>query len=119
MPNSYSTTAKKLKLAKKDILLVEQFARFVIVVDHEGYPLCSWENNSFKLNVLAIIGHTVINEVETIAVLMEIGIWRTRPYNPSKIYHRRRQYSFLGMTRLKNVLTLIEDILNSVYKDYK
>ena len=61
--------------------MLEKYARFVIVIDKHGFPISYSKKESYGLNLIAVIGESVINDtLFPRTVLLEIGIWRTKPY---------------------------------------
>ena len=69
------------RMLDRSVAMIKNHARFVIVIDKHGLPISYSKKESYGLNIIAIIGESVINDtLFPEAVLMEIGIWRTNPY---------------------------------------
>lgn len=65
----------------RSVTMIENHARFVLVIDKHGFPVSYNKKESYGLNIIAVIGGSVINgTLFSRTVLLEIGIWRTKPY---------------------------------------
>ncbi len=65
----------------RSVAMIENHARFVIVIDKHGSPILYSKKESYGLNLIAVIGESLINgTLFPRTILLEIGIWRTKPY---------------------------------------
>lgn len=69
------------RMMARSVAMIKKYARFVLIIDKNGFPVSYSKKESYGLNIIAVIGEGVINDVYFPEVLlMEIGIWRTKPY---------------------------------------
>lgn len=69
------------RMMDRSVAMVEKHARFVLVIDKHGFPISYYKKEPYGLNIIAVIGESVINDtLFPRVILMEIGIWRTKPY---------------------------------------
>jgi len=70
------------RTVREQALRSKKTARYVILVDCDGYVLQSWRNKNYRLNVITVIGpytnHSIASFPE--AILLEIGIGKLYPY---------------------------------------
>ncbi len=83
----YSVDAEK---NNRDVEYVSQNARFVLYVDTSG-DVCHITDNKYGvLSVIAVIGRAHIgNNITADTILLEIGLWRTRPYRKTEAPNRK------------------------------
>ncbi len=123
MPNPYSSPKSRCKLIARDVACVETYARYLMIVDDDGYPLAHYFRDSAPLNIIAVLGPAMVNE-QFIAttLLLEVGLGRARPYHSAqKPLHsgdttrsipKRRQYHLLDDRRFANLWPFLSDILD-------
>lgn len=69
------------RMMDRSLALIEKYARFVLVIDKYGFPVSFCKKELYGLNIIAVIGESIINgTLFPRVILMEIGIWRTKPY---------------------------------------
>jgi hypothetical protein len=72
-----------LKLKRRDIRIVQETAKVVLLIDGDEVEITRNYDNS--LNVIAIIGRDCSTVYDSPALLAEVGLWRTKPFQPSQI----------------------------------
>lgn len=120
--DSYEAGLSKLeKRILNDVQSVVRYARYVLNIDEQGNLVHFLKNESWGINVLAVVGPSVVNSVFFEQVLLlEIGFSHTRPYRKTvapccgharKIFSYRKKVASLSETQMKNAGPCIADIL--------
>lgn len=83
--NRSQTNAQRVLKAVGDVRRLKEEARYVLTVDKHGNPVSFIHNSTYLANLIAVLGPSEIFgfKLEE-AVVLEIGISRTRPYRPVK-----------------------------------
>ncbi|MBI1960756.1 MAG: hypothetical protein HYS43_00550 [Candidatus Liptonbacteria bacterium] len=108
-----------MKKIRRDAARVVERARYVIIVDGNGTILDTRLNEQSRVDILAVIGPADIgNGVIADAVLLEIGLFRARPYcrlvrTPERGHEFRPRRKVMGLNeqQLRAILPRIETLL--------
>ncbi len=77
--------ARQLKLIEADVRRIRDHAAYVFTLNPNGKSFSLASNQGARLNVVAVIGPSIFEGSEIReAVLLEVGIGRTRPYSRSQ-----------------------------------
>jgi len=89
--------------ARRDVETIERNARYLIIIDPGNASFRVTENPRARLDVIAVVG--VHDGTSEQAVLMEIGLWRTRPYHKSDGRDKLPRESYIPRREKQAVLS--------------
>lgn len=122
MARPYTRTEAIRKLITQDVSRVEEYARYVLIIDEEGNPRALVRRDGAPLNIIAILGPAWHKgEFFPVALLLEVGLGQTRPYHSARFpqsiskkrqwIEQRRNYRLFSPERFRVLCPYLLDIL--------
>lgn len=113
------------ELVAKHVERARRESAFVLEIDDNGEIEWYKSNPNYKLGVIAVIGPGyAFGEYFGEALLLEVGIWRTRPYREAKNQQRannepchlspRSKWFFLSEQQYLNIVPVIFEIIQQI-----